>query len=99
MALADQQQQKLLSPPPTFLPSQREEIASFFAKNGFVLLSDCLSTSELRELNDFYDVSQHYDPAIWGVDGPMKIRSYAQPLLDWPELDHFALHPNTFPVV
>ena len=29
----------------------------------------------------------------------MDIDSYSQPLLDWPELDRFAMHPNTFPFI
>ena len=92
-------------PPPTFDPGLELDAAcTFFERHGYVVLSACLSHSELRFLNDFCDRTQVERPGAWGLDERRKPHHrnqgliYSQPLLDHPELDPFTRHPRSFPV-
>ena len=84
---------------------QIDEACAHFEQHGFVVLSDCLSTPELAELNAFCDRTQAEQPEAWGLGERRKPHHrnqgliFSQPLLDYPELDRFTRHPRSFPVV
>ncbi len=88
--------------PPLFAltgDGSQETITQFFDENGFVLIADALNDAELTYLNGFCDATRQTDPELWGIGHPLPVESYAQPLLDFPELDKFAMHPATFPLI
>jgi hypothetical protein len=94
------------SPAPVFDPITRtREATTYFETNGFVVLSPCLSPTELKELNNFYDRSQAQKPDAWGLGERRKPHHreqgliFSQPLLDHPELDVYTQHPVSFPIV
>jgi hypothetical protein len=93
-------------PPPTFHPARDTDAAcAFFERHGYVVLTSCLDTDELRQLNDFFDRTQVERPEAWGLAGKRKPHHrgqgliYSQPLLDHPELDPYTRHPSSYPVV
>ena len=84
---------------------EKKEACAFFESNGYVVLGECLSDTELEHLNEFYDRTQEERPEAWGLGQSRKPHHrgqgliYSQPLLDYPELDHYAQHPSSYPVV
>lgn len=93
------------TPPPRFAPGDIRGASAYFADHGFVVLADCLSAAELRQLNDFCDRTQVSHARAWGLGDRRKGHHrnqgliYSQPLLDHPELDPYVRHPQSFPVV
>ena len=91
--------------PPAFLPGEEDAAYAFFAENGFVVLSGCLSSDELAHLNEFCDRTQRELPERWGLGEKRKPHHrnqgliFSQPLLDHPELDPYTRHPASFPLV
>jgi hypothetical protein len=85
--------------PPLLALSEPEAIVQFYEENGFVLITEALSGEEVAYLNEFCDATRAAEPELWGIDGPMPVDSYAQPLLDFAELERFAMHPSTFPLI
>ena len=91
--------------PKKFKPHQIDKAFNFFNKNGFVVIENAYTKSEVEFLNNFFDETQYKYPRAWGelkkrpfyALGHPKI--YSQPLLDHPELDKYTMHPNTFPLV
>lgn len=85
--------------------SELEDAALFFEENGFVVLSNCLNLHELDHLNKFFDRTQQEVPEKWGLGERRKPHHrdqgliFSQPLLDYPELDQYARHGSSFPVV
>ena len=51
-----------------------------------MLVAAALGAAELAFLNAFCDATRAAEPELWGVGGPMAVDSYAQPLLDFPEV-------------
>lgn len=92
-------------PPPRFRPDQVDEAYAFFAHNGFAVLGECLSTTELAHLNAFIERTQRERPDAWGLGARRRPHHrnqgliYSQPLLDHPELDPYTRHPASFPLV
>ncbi len=91
--------------PPSFDPiSEMDAAYDHFCENGFVVLKNCLSKTELEELDDFYERTQAEQPDCWGLGEKRKPHHrnqgliYSQPLLDHPELDGYTQHPRTFPL-
>ena len=84
---------------------QQQEAIRFFTDNGFVVLSPCLTPSELVALNEFFDRTQKQRPDAWGLGTRRKPHHreqgliFSQPLLDYPELDGYLQHPASFPIV
>jgi len=85
-------------PSPTPL-DDADAIVGFFEREGYALIADALDSDELAYLNEFCDRTRASEPEIWGIGGPMDVDSYSQPLLDWPELERFAMHASTLPLV
>jgi len=91
--------------PPHFRSDDLEAAYAFFAENGFVILENCLSQAEITDLNGFCDRTQSERPQAWGLGERRKPHHrnqgliFSQPLLDYPELDHYTRHPASFPVV
>jgi len=91
--------------PPAFDPEAVGPAYDFFAANGYVVLSGCLSAEELHFLNAFFDRTQAERPDSWGLGARRKPHHrnqgliLSQPLLDYPELDAFVRHPASFPLV
>ena len=85
--------------------TELEEAALFFEENGFTVLSNCLNQQELGHLNEFFDRTQQKVPEKWGLGDRRKPHHrdqgliFSQPLLDYPELDHYTRHSSSFPVV
>lgn len=81
---------------------QQQEAIRFFTDNGFVVLSPCLTPSELVALNEFFDRTQKQRPDAWGLGTRRKPHHreqgliFSQPLLDYPELDGYLQHPASF---
>ncbi len=77
----------------------------FFTDNGFAVLQAGLEELEITELNRFFDRTQQERPESWGLTEKRKPHHrgqgliFSQPLLDYPELDHYTQHPRTFPLV
>jgi len=93
-------------PEPAFDPDRDlEAVCAFFETNGYVVLAGCLDAKELEHLNGFYDRTQAERPHVWGLTEKRKPHHrnqgliYSQPLLDYPELDHYTRHPKSYPVV
>jgi ectoine hydroxylase-related dioxygenase (phytanoyl-CoA dioxygenase family) len=91
---------------PHFDPGAELEAAcDFFARQGYVVLADCLTPAELSHLNAFCDRTQAERPDAWGLTASRKPHHrnqgliFSQPLLDYPELDPYTRHPRSFPVV
>eukprot|EP01052_Picozoa_sp_SAG31_P015057 SAG31_NODE_956_length_10790_cov_34.583107_10_plen_152_part_00 len=79
-----------------FRSSDLAGAAAAVKSRGFCIVRPLLSASEVSVLNRFCNFTRHHDPGAWGIGGPMKVQSLAQPLLDYPdELDYFARHPIT----
>ena len=84
--------------------NELENAALFFEENGFVVLRNCLSQQELKDLNEFFNRTQREVPENWGL-GSRKPHHrdqgliFSQPLLDYPELDQYTQHASSFPVV
>ncbi|MGE0624408.1 MAG: phytanoyl-CoA dioxygenase family protein [Pseudomonadales bacterium] len=91
--------------PPAFGVQHIDDAYDFFAANGYVVLSGCLTAAELRFLNDFCDRTQAAVPERWGLGARRKPHHrnqgliYSQPLLDHPELDPFVRHPASSALV
>lgn len=85
--------------------SQGDAACDFFADNGFVVLSGCLTSDELTHLNEFCERTQRERPGAWGLGERRKGYHlnqgliFSQPLLDYPELDPYTQHPMSFPIV
>ncbi|HWE99060.1 MAG TPA: hypothetical protein VG248_04620 [Caulobacteraceae bacterium] len=93
-------------PPPSFDPRRDLDAAcAFFDAEGYVVLTDCLTASELTELNAFCELTQAERPEAWGLSGRRKPHHrnqgliYSQPLLDHPELDRYTRPAASFGVV
>jgi ectoine hydroxylase-related dioxygenase (phytanoyl-CoA dioxygenase family) len=82
----------------TFVPAQHEQIIDFFHAQNYAVIEDALSADEIRFLNGFVDDSQRQTPAEWGI-GQAAVHSHGQILVNHPELDHYARHPHTLPLV
>jgi len=91
--------------PPIFRPIEVEPAYAYFADHGFVVLEHCLSGHELGHLNEFFDRTQSERPEAWGLGERRKPHHrnqgliLSQPLLDYPELDCYARHPASQPLV
>jgi len=91
--------------PPVFQPSQVEAAYAWFAANGFVVLGNCLTASELAHLNGFINRTQTERPDAWGLGDRRKPHHrnqgliLSQPLLDYPELDPYTQHPASDPLI
>jgi hypothetical protein len=87
-----------------FEPEQHAEAAAFFRSEGYAVVRNCLSAAELEHLEEFRVRTQALNPARektkgwWaGDDGNL---NWSQPLLDNPELDHYAVqHPSSWQLV
>jgi ectoine hydroxylase-related dioxygenase (phytanoyl-CoA dioxygenase family) len=87
-----------------FEPSQHDDIVAFFKAEGYAVVRDALNAEELTHLDEFRVRTQALNPAHektkgwWaGDDGNL---NWSQPLLDWPELDRYAVrHPSSWQVV
>ena len=87
-----------------FDPSQHDDIVAFFKDEGYAVVRNALSADELAHLDDFRIRTQALNPARekgkgwWaGDDGNL---NWSQPLLDWPELDRYAVrHPSSWRLV
>jgi len=105
-AVAAQGFGRVCEPAPAFDPVDEIDAAcTYFDTHGFVVLSQCLTAAELRELNDFCDLTQAERPLAWGLTDVRKPHHrnqgliFSQPLLDYPQLDPYARHAPAFPVV
>ena len=93
------------SPPHFRLPEDLQAAYGFFAEQGFVVLQQSLSSTELAALNSFFDRTQQARPAAWGLAEKRKPHHrnqgliFSQPLLDYPELDPYTQHSGTWPLV
>lgn len=92
--------------PPHFDPAgSLEAAASFFEREGYVVLAACLDAEEIAFLNAFSARTQRERPEAWGLTEKRRAHHrnqgliFSQPLLDHPELDPFTRHPRSFPVV
>jgi ectoine hydroxylase-related dioxygenase (phytanoyl-CoA dioxygenase family) len=104
-ALASQGFGKVSDPAPLFDPQTESDAACrFFEEFGYVVLKDCLSTTEVDELNAFFDRTQQEVPEKWGL-GRRKPHHrnqgliFSQPLLDYPELDPYIQHAASYHIV
>ena len=105
--LAKQGFGRLSDNPPRIFDPERDQLKAdeFFAENGFVVLKQCLDTTELTHLNEFIDRTQIEKADAWGLAGKRKAHHltqglvYLQPLLDYPELDPYTQHHKTYPFV
>lgn len=93
------------NPPPAFDPANELlEACTYFEHYGFVVLKDCLTQNELEHLNEFFDRTQLDVPEKWGLDKRKPHHReqgliFSQPVLDYPELDHYICHPGSYPVI
>lgn len=83
---------------PTFAPTEQRQIVDFFRAQNYAVVADVLSADELRFLNEFVEHSQEQVPAEWGI-GHAAVYSHGQILVNHPQLDHYARHPHTLPLV
>jgi hypothetical protein len=84
-----------------FKASQITPASKFFLQNGYCVIDAALSVDDLRFLNALCDNSLRAHPELWGADKASNNADfmYFQPLLDHSELDAFARHPSSFPLV
>ena len=91
--------------PPLHSSAAVEDIHTFFAEHGFAVINDCLSADEIEHLNEFCDRTQRERPDAWGLGAKRRPHHrshglmFAQPLLDYPELDPYTQHPSSYPAV
>ena len=92
--------------PPEYDPkTELKNACEYFTDNGFTVLKNCLSNSEIKHLNEFFDRTQIDHPESWGLGKHREKQHLNQgiifslPLLDYPELDLYIQHPSSYPVV
>ncbi len=97
-----------LSPHPALhfeLSTQSVLAAEHFEQWGYVVLKGALGAQEVDDLNRFFEDTQRQCPDLWGLGAKRKPHHrnqgliLSQPLLDFPELDHYLRHPGSFSLI